>query len=231
MNHREGAERLGPRLRVVSGQHREQVARYEYAAHWADNRTVLDLDCDDGHGPNVVALRARRVTALSSTPQFAQRAARRYRLANLTFAVADYTALGFAANSFDLMLSVSAPDRPFVLQTGIESAARLLKPGGRLIIAVLHAGWQPPEQRFPALTDTARRFTPADLHDALVNTFVVEEIIGQATMTRTLLAHTVVDPRWPRGEAQPVNLAERAARVSSGAVANGRYLLARGRKR
>lgn len=114
------------------------------AAALAGDETVLDLACGSGIYTRPLARRLPRGRVLGldlSAPMlaYARDRARREGLANLVIARADARALPCAGASVDLVLCAAAlhlmPDVPRVL----AEVARVLVPGGRVILAVFRA--------------------------------------------------------------------------------------------
>jgi ubiquinone/menaquinone biosynthesis C-methylase UbiE len=136
---------------------REQQKILDAAALRGDE-TVLDLACGTGiYGrPLARVLPRGRVVGLDLSPPMlatARSRARREGLANLSLVRGDAQSLPLAAGRFDVVLCSAAlhliPDVTRVLQ----EAARVLKPGGQVILAVfrIQHGW------LADLTAAARR--------------------------------------------------------------------------
>lgn len=99
---------------------------------------VLDLASGDGVLAEVLAPRARSVTCVDVSPAVIAAARRRLGgVANVAFHEGDMHALPYANASFDHIFAMNAfsysrsPDRL------LGEAARLLRPGGRLVLAAL----------------------------------------------------------------------------------------------
>jgi arsenite methyltransferase len=115
--------------------------------------TVLDLGCGAGLDALVAGLRVGprgRVVGVDLTPEMIERA-RHHRqllgLGHVSFRVADAAALPFPENEFDVIISNGvinlAVDKARVLQ----EAYRVLKPGGRLMLAdMVQVEALPPDQ-------------------------------------------------------------------------------------
>lgn len=101
---------------------------------------VLDAGSGDGIVAALLASRARTVTCLDKSSKVLQAARRRLSgLRNVRFSPGDVQALPFAAHSFDhvlLMNVLTYAERP---RRAIEEAARVLRPGGDLVIVTLAA--------------------------------------------------------------------------------------------
>lgn len=101
---------------------------------------VLDLACGDGVLSEMLARHARSITAVDVSPTLI--AAARGRLkeyANVRLLEADMHALPLDARTFDLVFLMHAlayTKRPHAV---LAEAARVLRPGGRLVVAALNA--------------------------------------------------------------------------------------------
>lgn len=98
---------------------------------------VLDVATATGHTAVALAPHARHVTGVDLTPEMlalARTQAERRGLTNVTFAEADAEALPFADASFDVVTCrIAAHHFPQVDRFSRE-AARVLRPGGRLVV-------------------------------------------------------------------------------------------------
>jgi len=101
---------------------------------------VLDVGSGDGVLTTLLAARARSVTCLDRSPRVIEAAAERLgRLPNVQLLEGDMHALPFPAQSFDQVLcfhSLTYADEP---ARALGEAARVLRPGGDLVLVTLHA--------------------------------------------------------------------------------------------
>jgi ubiquinone/menaquinone biosynthesis C-methylase UbiE len=102
------------------------------------SESALDLGCGAGHTALALARHARDVVAADVTPemlQVAQQLAGQRGLTNVRFQEADATDLPFEPASFDLVTSrYSAHHFPDPARAAAE-VARVLRPGGRFLLA------------------------------------------------------------------------------------------------
>jgi len=108
---------------------------------------ALDAACGTGrHARRLVAL-GHTVSGVDLTPEMLERA--RTRVPEASFAVADVRELPFADASFPLVVCGLALAHLPSLEQATAELARVLAPGGRLIVSVLHPfqallGWNAP---------------------------------------------------------------------------------------
>jgi ArsR family transcriptional regulator len=101
---------------------------------------VLDLACGDGVLSEMLAGHARSITAVDLSPTLI--AAARGRLksySNVRLLEADMHALPLGAKSFDLVFLMHALAYTKKPQAVLAEAARVLRSGGRLVVAALNA--------------------------------------------------------------------------------------------
>jgi SAM-dependent methyltransferase len=98
---------------------------------------VLDLGCGAGHTALAIAPKAVQVCAVDVTPEMlavASELAGQRGLCNLSFCQADATALPFRGASFDLVTSRYSAHHYADPARALAEVARVLRPGGRLLL-------------------------------------------------------------------------------------------------
>lgn len=100
---------------------------------------VLDVGCGDGQLASLLARMGAVITAIDTDPQMLEAARRRLQRDAVegTLIRADIEALPFASQRFDLVTAVTVlcfVGRP---QQALREMARVLKPGGRLVVGEL----------------------------------------------------------------------------------------------
>ncbi len=138
-----------PRLRYALTNMNKQVAAF---ACVEDGDHVLDAGCGVGGSSIYLAqhhnCRTTGITLSEKQVHVCRENAARHQVAELcTFDVQSYLATPFADNSFDVVWAIEsicyAPDKADFLQ----EALRVLRPGGRLIIADFFRNIVPPDSR------------------------------------------------------------------------------------
>jgi SAM-dependent methyltransferase len=116
----------------------EHQHRYAFAAAYAHGRRVLDAACGEGYGSALLRdAGAREVLGVDIDPASIGHARRRYGGgAALRFEQADVTALdALPAASFDLIVSFETLEHVEAQERLLDGFARLLAPGGLLMIS------------------------------------------------------------------------------------------------
>lgn len=130
----------------------EKILDWSGVAH---PQTILDVGCGIGGSTLYLASKYRAMaTGITLSPVQADRGAARAKMAGLgnyvQFEVADALAMPFAENSFDLVWSLESGEHMSNKGQFLRECYRMLKPGGRLILATwCHRDLTPPH---PPLT-------------------------------------------------------------------------------
>lgn len=129
---------------------------------------VLDLAAGDGVLAELLARHACSVTCLDISPAVVQAARRRLaRYNNVRLEVGDMNRLAFADASFDHVFAMHALSYSSSPSIVLREAARVLRPGGRLIVAALKTHGHAETMR--AYDHVNLGIEPASLRQALVD--------------------------------------------------------------
>lgn len=114
------------------------LAEMVRAASLVGSERALDIGCGAGHTAIALAPHVAHVTAVDITPEMlgvaADLAARR-GITNITFERQDATRLPYPEARFDVVASRVAAHHYHDVRAFVAGAARVLKPGGRLVLA------------------------------------------------------------------------------------------------
>ena len=179
--------------------------RYGWAAEYTAGKDVLEVACGAGLGLGWLAKRARSVEAGDIDEENCRIARETYRGdVNIRVGRMDALDLPFKDGSFDVALLFEAlyylPDVPRFL----AEAGRVLKPGGRLLIATVNSEWS----GFHPSPLHTRYWTAAELVEGLAQAGFVTQISaafpdasGLRTRLKAVAALCGCMPRTMRGKA------------------------------
>jgi ubiquinone/menaquinone biosynthesis C-methylase UbiE len=164
------------------------------------DRDVLELGCGTGRNTEWLAARARRVTGVDFSEGMLRQAEDRIDAGNVSFLRHDLgAALPFDAGSWDVVVFALVLEHMESVENPIADAARMLRPGGSLVICEYHpcrqlAGGQ---ARFRPDATTGEVRIPAYVH-------LVSDYVDAALSAGLRLSH-MEEPRHPddRPESAP----------------------------
>ena len=116
----------------------EGIAR-DIAGHASPGATVLDVGCGPGHLTRRLATRGLDATGVDLDPAMIDRAASRGDAAG-RYVVADAASLPFEDDTFDVVVSTLSMHHWSDAHAGLAEMARVLRPGGRILIWDLGRG-------------------------------------------------------------------------------------------
>ncbi|MBA3716791.1 MAG: class I SAM-dependent methyltransferase [Actinobacteria bacterium] len=183
----------------------------------AAGRRTLDLGCGEGRVGAELARGGHTVVGVDASPAMVEMARERHEAL-----VADAGDLPFEDDSFDLVvayMSVMNLDDP---EAGIREAARVLEPGGRLCIAVVHPVAALVGIEGDEFAITGSYFEPADKlwesdRDGIQMTFCDRSLqlerLSRAHEEAGLLIQAIREPRPSEEFVRANPMAERRRRV------------------
>jgi ubiquinone/menaquinone biosynthesis C-methylase UbiE len=121
----------------------ERTARLAAATVAAPNR-VLDLGCGTGYLLRALAGRyrdAEQLVGIDAAPEMVKTANTVTKDDRLTFAVGVAEQIGYPDETFDLIVSTTSFDHWSDQQAGLRECARVLRPGGRLVLVDQFSWW------------------------------------------------------------------------------------------
>ena len=163
----------------------EHRARYELAATLARNRRVLDLGCGCGYGADLLAAAgAREVVGLDNSAQVIAYCHAHYQRENLSFQIGDAARTNLPSGRFDLIVCFELIEHLAEQEALLDEAARLLAPGGALLISTPDA-----ERRDGAPNPFhVRELKRGEFESMLTARFPQLRLLGQRRFTGVLFA-------------------------------------------
>ena len=110
-------------------------------------QVVLDIGCGTGYLLRAFARRcpgAQELTGVDPSPAMVQLAASSVGDPRLRFRTGSAERLSFPAGTFDLVVSTTSFDHWSDQQAGLNECARVLRPGGRLVLVDQFSWWLVP---------------------------------------------------------------------------------------
>lgn len=132
-------ERVVPGL-VDPNLFNEHLARYRFAARFAENARVLDVGCGSGYGAAELA-NAASVTGIDISGEAVRHACGTYGRPNVSFLQAACEALPFANASFDLLLAFEVIEHLAGWRDMLAETRRVLRPAGILLVSTPNKAW------------------------------------------------------------------------------------------
>ena len=133
-------ERVVPGL-VDPNLFNEHLARYRFAAQYAQNARVLDAGCGSGYGTAELACAATSVVGMDISAEAVAHARRTFDAPNIRFLQGSCEALPFADASFDVVAAFEVIEHLEGWQQLLTEARRVLGPAGVLLVSTPNKAW------------------------------------------------------------------------------------------
>jgi SAM-dependent methyltransferase len=146
----------------------EHLLRYYWAAETIEGKDVLDAGCGTGYGAAILAAAgARRYVGVDVSSEAIERARAAYaELEHVEWLVADARSLPFEEASFDVVTCFETIEHVDDQAGVVRECARVLRPGGMLLISSPNRDEYPPGNPFHV-----HELTPAELDSLLAQQF------------------------------------------------------------
>ena len=132
-------ERVVPGL-VDPNLFNEHLARYRFAARFAEGRRVLDAGCGSGYGAAELA-NAATVVAMDVSAEAMDHALREFSRPGVHFLQGACESLPFADASFDLVVAFEVIEHLERWREMLAEACRVLRPSGVLLVSTPNKAW------------------------------------------------------------------------------------------
>lgn len=122
----------------------EHKQRYEWAAKYCRDKTVLDVACGIGYGSAILANRgASHVTGIDISPEAIAFGTHQYQAANLLLTTGDACNLVFEDSSFDVVVSFETIEHLKEPEKLLAEISRVLKPKGLCVCSSPNRDFMP----------------------------------------------------------------------------------------
>jgi ubiquinone/menaquinone biosynthesis C-methylase UbiE len=115
------------------------VKAYEEAAALANNKTVLDLGCNNGYGTVLLGKGHSKVVGLDVSARAIEDAQQRFRNYGINFLLYDGQTIPFKANSFDLIVSFQVIEHIADSTRYLAEIVRVLRSSGMALFTTPNA--------------------------------------------------------------------------------------------
>jgi SAM-dependent methyltransferase len=185
------------------------VARYAFAAGLVGGRagggTVLDIACGTGYGARLLGQRGGRRVVGADVDLPALAAAR----AAGPVAAADGARLPFRSGAFDAVVTMETIEHLKARAAFVGELARVLAPGGLLVLSTPNALHSRPVDGVPANPFHVHEYLPDELVEELAAGFDVDQLLGQDISDRFRIS-----PFWDDQERLPRTAPAQARRLA-----------------
>ncbi|MDD2889226.1 MAG: class I SAM-dependent methyltransferase [bacterium] len=145
------------------------LADYKFISEYVNNLEVLDVGCGYGYGSFLLSLKAKKILGADLAELQIEQAKKTYKKDNLDFLVLDATQLekNFPPESFDVVIGMQLIEHLELPEKFIESAKKVLKKNGLLIVTTPNKLVRMVEGQKPWNSDHIREYDPSSLEKFL----------------------------------------------------------------
>jgi len=176
----------------------EHFHRYTLAARWCENARTLDAACGEGYGSALLSQSAASVEAVDISEQAIAHAGQRYgHLQQVGFQVADCTALPFADNEFDRVVSFETLEHLAEHDQLLAEFRRVLKPDGFLILS------SPDKATYSDGQDSANEHHVKELYRVELEALILRHFPACHLLGQKLMFHSAI---WSMNGVEKITL-------------------------
>ncbi len=184
----------------------EHAARYRFAVERIAGKKVLDIACGTGYGIGLLQRTASFVCGVDVDAEAAVQA-RSECGANAGVLLGDGLRLPINDQSFDVVTSFETIEHLNERAAFLRELARVLKPGGLLLLSTPNAHYTRPVDGKPSNPFHVYEYTPEELAEELSEAFLIEEHLGQSLEIGKGISPFYLDQqRLPRNPATQARL-------------------------
>lgn len=165
-------------LSTVAVERAECLARYQYARHFAQGKSVCDAACGVGYGSLYLAAVANRVIGMDVSDEEIAWANTHYRSDNVSFLRADLCSAWPTDERFDVITSFETIEHLKEPDRFLAHVEEHLEPGGRLVLSVPNGPLD--LKRHPDNYHHIQHFTQDELRSLVGRHFPALECFSQA---------------------------------------------------
>jgi ubiquinone/menaquinone biosynthesis C-methylase UbiE len=158
---------------------------YETAALLAQDKTVLDLGCNGGHGTIILGSACKEITGVDVSPTAIATAKSRHESGKVQFRLVDGLTLPFPDQSFDLITSFQVIEHLAGYETYFSEIKRVLKSEGLLLVTTPNAAIRLHPGQKPWNPFHVREFSASELENLLRSHFASAQVLGQFAADHT----------------------------------------------
>jgi SAM-dependent methyltransferase len=165
----------------------EHFHRYALAERWCANKRTLDAACGEGYGSALLSRSAASVEAVDVSEQAISHARQRYgHLEDLTFHLADCTALPFGDNEFDRVVSFETLEHLVEHDCLMAEFRRVLKPDGFLMLS------SPDKATYSDEQETENEYHVKELYREELETLIGRYFPASRLLGQKLMFHSAI---------------------------------------